>query len=411
MSKVKLLIVLILLGIGLNAQPLLGQSFNDDPFLQPVSKKHLLKADGNNPEVKKMIIDRDNTVLVLTDQGVFVVIEGQLVKDRRFRPLTNFIPVDIALQDGTDAVYYLYEGRYLSNAYAGLPYGEFEEGAYNQIAVNQSGDVLLAGQNNYKLVKDDSEALGNSSSEILEVQVYNDDFFIHTAEGVSIYKDGNFERVVNDRNIEAWTFGKRELFIANDDGYYSLSTSNWREKLTLKTAIPITPVTSMAFRDGTLWAGTHSGMFSTQDYEDYRYFASRRWLASDQVLDVGVDSKGNAFALTKESVSEVQYNAMTLHQKAQYFHEKVRKRHLRLGLIGIVRLSEPGDLTTTEMVDTDNDGLWSAFYAGSEVFRYATTKEEEARKNAMETFMSFERLLSINQLEGFPSRTFARKGY
>ena len=37
--------------------------------------------------------------------------------------------------------------------------------------------------------------------------------------------------------------------------------------------------------------------------------------------------------------------------------------------------------------------------------------EEEARRNAWETFEALERLETINPLEGFPSRTFERKGF
>ena len=71
----------------------------------------------------------------------------------------------------------------------------------------------------------------------------------------------------------------------------------------------------------------------------------------------------------------------------------------------------PGDLSTAEMVDTDNDGLWSSFYLGSEAFRYAVTKDPEAKRYAWECFEAYERLISINQFKGFPSRTFERKGY
>ena len=71
----------------------------------------------------------------------------------------------------------------------------------------------------------------------------------------------------------------------------------------------------------------------------------------------------------------------------------------------------PGDLSTAEMVDTDNDGLWSSFYLGSQAFRYAVTKDAEAKQYVWESFSAYERLISINQLKGFPSRTFERKGY
>lgn len=386
-------------------------SFVDDPFLQPISKKYLLEENEPQLEMKKLVVDRDDNVYALTNEGVYIIIDNRFVRDRRHHPLTDLVPLDITLQSNTGVLYYLYEDNYLSNAYAGTPYGEFEKGRYSHIAVNKSGDVFLAGASHIKLFRDGSGIEHAITEEIRSAKSCGEVFYVQTNTGISKYSDGRLRQVVDEPEIEAWTFGNDELFISIRDGYYSVSTADWEQKRDVKTKIPVTPITSMAYRHGTLWAGTEKGMFSTENFNDYRYFASLRWLASDQVIDTGVDSNGNAFALTEEGISEVRYKSMTLHKKAQYFYDKIRKRHLRLGLIGEVRLENPGDLSTAEMIDTDNDGLWTAFYMGSEIFRYAVTQDPEARSNALETFMSYERLLSLNPLDGFPSRTFERKGF
>ena len=391
--------------------PLHAQSFLDSHFLQPVSEKYLLEADSGSFMMKKMVIDRDDNVYALTDKGLYVIIEERLVHDRRFLPLIDMNPVDVTVQYDAGALYYLYEDHYLSNAYAGHPYGEFESGAFTHIAVNESGDVLLAGNRNFSIRSDGAEQTGRSSGEIQRVQARGDDFFIETETGISILENNSLLEVVQDHDIQSWVFGNNELFIATSEGYYSVADSNWSLMREQTSKVPVYPMTSLAFHNGTLWAGTDMGMFSTDNHENYRYWASKRWLSSDHVLDVAVDSKGNGYALTKEGISEVHFKTMTLKDKADYFHDKVRKRHLRLGLIGEVRLEEPGDITTAEMIDTDNDGLWTSFYISSEIFRYATTGNRQARASAMEVFMSYERLLSINPLDGFPSRTFARKGY
>ena len=67
-------------------------------------------------------------------------------------------------------------------------------------------------------------------------------------------------------------------------------------------------------------------------------------------------------------------------------------------------------ITTAVAVDNDNDGLWTSLYLGSQAFRYATTGEEIARRYVWESFESYERLLTVNPLKGFPSRTFERRG-
>lgn len=401
--------ILIVLLLGCNRSN--DQSFVDNSFLQPVSKKYLVQGTDSDLQMKKMVIDRDDNVYVLTDQGLFILIEGHLVRDQRYRPLADKEPVDVTIQSSTGILYYLYEDHYLSNAHAGKPYGEFESHEYTHIAVNESGEVLLAGEKNFALETNGSSITGKSEETITEVKAHEGDFFIMTDTGIYTYRDEGFRKVVDDPKIITWAFGDDQVFISNDKGFYSVSNENWKEKESLRTKIPVIPAISMAYQDGYLWAGSDIGLYATKNLEDYRYYASRRWLADDRVLDVDISSDGDVYALTNKGVSAIHFKEMTLKDKADYFYKKVRKRHLRYGLIGEVRLQEPGDLTTTEMIDTDNDGLWTSFYLGSEVFRYATTGDSEAKEYAMESFEAFERLISINPLEGFPSRTFARKGF
>lgn len=391
--------------------PLFSQSFLDSHFLQPVSKKYPIVNPSDSYEMKKLVIDRDDNVYALTDQGLFIIIEDQLVRDMRFRPLADLNPVDITIQSGAKALYYLYEDRYLTNAYAGLPYGEFEPGSFQHIAVNESGTILLAGDQNFKLVSGGSEFQGRSQESILQIKARGNEFYVETGSGIYLIEGDALSLIAAEEDIQSWEFGNNELFIATSDGYYSLADSNWSLLLPLQTKVPVTPITSLVFHNGRLWAGTEMGMSSTDNHDKYRYWASKRWLLDDDVMDVAVDSKGNSYALTNEGISQVHFKTMTLKDKADYFHDKVRKRHLRLGLIGETRMDEPGDVATTQLVDTDNDGLWTSFYMGSEIFRYAATNDPVARANAMETFMSYERLLSINQLDGFPSRTIERKGF
>jgi hypothetical protein len=74
-------------------------------------------------------------------------------------------------------------------------------------------------------------------------------------------------------------------------------------------------------------------------------------------------------------------------------------------------LLDPADPTSLRLNDTDNDGLWTIFWFGSQVFRYLTTGEEEAKQYVWESFEAYERLISIHHIPGFSARTFERKGY
>ncbi|WP_236979070.1 hypothetical protein [Membranihabitans maritimus] len=402
-------LLFVCLAVGLNTVS--AQSFVDEEYLQPISIKYPLKGSNEEMELQKILIDRDDNVYALSEEAMYVILDGQLVKDDRYLPLQGMVPKDLTIQSETGNLYYLFDDHYLSNAHAGVPYGDFDSGKFEQIAVSSSGKVLVTGGHEFQLFSEEFATSGREPDAILEVKAHGDDFFIRTEFGISKYEDGRFTPVVSKGGILSWEFGENQLFVSTHEGIFSVSTDNWKETMGAVSRLPVLEVTCMDFSNGKLWAGTEIGAFSTSDFEKFNYFQSGRWLLQDGVIDIAIDSKGNTYALTEGGISEIKYKSMTLGKKAEYFHDKVRKRHLRLGLIGETRLRKRGDLTTAELIDTDNDGLWTCFYLGSEVFKYATTGDPQAKKNALESFESFERLISINQLDGFPSRTFARKGF
>jgi hypothetical protein len=110
-------------------------------------------------------------------------------------------------------------------------------------------------------------------------------------------------------------------------------------------------------------------------------------------------------------LNKIEFRPLTLAAKAAWYDRKIRLRHVRFGLTGERRLTVPGDITSSEMVDTDNDGGWSSYYLASQVFRYAATRQPEARANAWEVFAALERLREIAGTNGFFARTFERKGF
>jgi hypothetical protein len=51
---------------------------------------------------------------------------------------------------------------------------------------------------------------------------------------------------------------------------------------------------------------------------------------------------------------------MTLEEKSRAFIDRIQARHNRWALTATSELRVPGDLSTNQMVSTDNDGLWTA---------------------------------------------------
>jgi hypothetical protein len=128
------------------------------------------------------------------------------------------------------------------------------------------------------------------------------------------------------------------------------------------------------------------------------------------VIDIASDANGDIYLLTPDGLNKIKYITQTLADKAKKYQDDIRKYHMRFGWVNEIRYKTPADMKTAHSEDNDNDGLWTSLYLGSQAFRYATTGEPIARRYVWESFESFERLLTVNPLKGFPSRTFERRG-
>jgi len=116
----------------------------DKPFSQDVSVKFRLHPDLAGAEMRKLCIDKDGVVHVLTDRGLTRLFGDMLAADRSFRPLAGKIAKDIALSRAGD-LYHLFDDGWLSNAEAGAPGARFARpGAFDQIAVDSSTNLVLA---------------------------------------------------------------------------------------------------------------------------------------------------------------------------------------------------------------------------------------------------------------------------
>ncbi|MEP7257662.1 MAG: hypothetical protein ABI687_04730 [Flavitalea sp.] len=384
----------------------------DKKFSQPVSVKYLVPESLKGAELKKLVIDYNDVVYTLTSKGLYYVSEGKLVKDIRYTPLADLTPVDITIQEGSGHLYYLYADHFLTNGYAGVPYGNFPAGKFDKIAVTADGSVLLAGDEKVAVYQ-----LGNlkeinwNGKAIISVHSWEGLFYIRTAEGVYKLKGDEWVLLHEGKGLKAITFRKNEIVLGTSGGYYGISLLNGKSTFPLQTAVPVQDIDCLISVNGKIWAGTPQGGFEQQSPGNFRYYASKRWLNDDRVTGIASDSKGNIYLLTPSGLNQVHFLQQTLAEKTAYFQDNIRQRHIRYGFIANLILQKQGDLASGQLKDTDNDGLWSAFYLGSQVFRYAVTKEPEAKRYAWEAFEAFERIISINPLKGFPARTFERTGY
>ncbi len=385
---------------------------SDTSFIQPVSVKYSLSGELKGSTLKKVVIDYNDRIYVLTNEGLGRVQGDQIVKDLLYRPLADKIPLDITIQEGTGALYYLYNDHFLSNTDAGKPFGKLPYGQFDKIAVSADSGILLSGNGTIGLFKNGALHLIKSpAGSALAIQSYKNIFYILYADGVYNLEQNKLNLISKGHGLKDFTFRDKEIILGTKKGYYAIDKSTGDTVIPLQMKIPIQNINELMISNGKLWAGTGKGAFMKKREGKFRYYASKRWLNEDNVISMASDPDGNMYFLTPTGLNEIQFTRMTYLQKAKYFQHEIRKRHIRYGLLASDILNTPGDLATAEMADTDNDGLWTSFYLGSQAFRYAVTKDPRAGRYCWESFAAYERLLSISSVKNFPARTFERTGY
>ncbi|HVY71111.1 MAG TPA: hypothetical protein VHH73_14360, partial [Verrucomicrobiae bacterium] len=392
----------------------------DEPFLQDVAVRIETAKELGQPVFRKLCVDKEGVPYVLSDKGMARVFDHALAPDHSFRPLAGQLPKDIAVSPQGD-LYYLFEDRWLSNGRTGEPLGHFPPGSFDTIAVADDGTVWLSGKGRLARMRGNQIDYPSTSA--------SGSAWIIQPAGLeampALAVDGQL-KWKNSAHLSGVTAlarrGDGEILVGTHDGYLGIDRMDGHETTTRQTKLPWTDITRIFPVADGVWFGTTRGAFFQRSrpaegpalpegVNGVRYYASRRWLKDDVVVDLAIDPEGSLWVLTKTGLNKIEFRSMTLAQKAAHFDKKIRQRHIRYGLSAERRLPVSGDIASSEMIDTDNDGGWSSYYLASQAFRYAATGSREARRNAWEVFYALERLQTINSLPGFSSRTIERHGF
>ena len=393
--------------------PIIGaRPVKDTPFLQDVSEKLAINPELDGAAFRKIAVNRDGIVYVLTDRGLSRLFDNTLALDHSFRPLAALRPRDITMQSGE--LLYLYNDRFLANGWAGKVKIHLPPGRFEKFVVAENGFALLAGPTHMALAQGGSlielnHPIGAKSES--KLFSWQNEFFVLTERQVYRLKEREWKILHEGSDLTTLGFRANDMFIGTKRGFHAIDLKTGRETLPRQTRLPVTHITCLVPNADGVWAGTPRGLFHRNRNGEIRYYASKRWLMDDSVIDIALDHEGSVLALTQAGLSKIVFQQMTLAEKATHYERKIRQRHMRYGLCSELRLLRAGDISSAEMIDTDNDGSWSAYYMASQAFRFAATGDPQAHANAWETFEALERLESINGLKGFPSRTIERKGF
>lgn len=384
----------------------------DVPFKQATSVKYVLSEELKDAQFKKVVVDYNDIVYVLTDKGLFRDYnEDELSKDLFYRLLDKKKPVDICVQEGTGYLYYLYADQFLTNAHAGTIYEYFPKNEYRRILVNEQDQVMLLGNKKGALYQRTKKManLKLPDGVLVEAYVHDQKFYYLTTDAIYVLENMDWKLLHKGGNLTALAFRNNTIFVGSTDGFYAVDSYEGQTVLDRNNKLPVPNISEMLQVGNQLWFGSENGAF-LQEPDRFRYFAGRRWLDHNKVVDITSDSRGDLYFLTPTGLNKVKYITQTLAEKTKKIEDDIRKYHMRFGWVNEFRYGSPGDLKTAHSMDNDNDGLWTSLYLGSQAFKYAVTGEELAKRYVWESFECYERLLTVNPLKGFPARTFERRG-
>lgn len=152
---------------------------------------------------------------------------------------------------------------------------------------------------------------------------------------------------------------------------------------------------------GDLWIGTKRGAIR-HTAGQFHYFAGVRWLPHDNVNGIAASSN-TVYIATDKGLGVIEYEPYTLQKKAAYYERHMEEwGQKRLGLVH--KLEWDDELKEFVRELGDNDGGYSCDYLAAAAYRYAVTKDPEARREAVNSFQTIRWLEAMTGLPGFPAR-------
>ncbi len=147
-----------------------------------------------------------------------------------------------------------------------------------------------------------------------------------------------------------------------------------------------------------MWFGTHLGAIRF-DEAGWHYRQGPLWLPDDDVRQIMVDAQNRTWIATATGLGLLEQRPLTLAQKAAFYEAEIARfiKRTAYGYVAEAALRKPGDKTTADPQDSDNDGLWTAMYGAGECFAYAATHDPQAKERAAKAFEALRFLQKVTQ--------------
>ena len=243
---------------------------------------------------------------------------------------------------------------------------------------------------------------------------YRDNLLVGTNESLASYRLGRLQQkpgqvfettVQHVQGVGAMAVSGECLWIGAHDRVITHRRGGGRRFYSGNEGVPFTEFTcaAPAANEG-IWFGTTRGAI-VYDGTHWFYRAGQRFLPDNHVNGIAVQQDGTAWVATPKGLSRIVRKPLPLAEKAAAYEQIVDQRHRRLGEY-IIRcsFSEPGNLESSSLNETDNDGLYTAMYGAAQCFRFAATKDPAAKATAQRAFRALKLLFDATGIPGFPAR-------
>jgi streptogramin lyase len=386
----------------------------DTPFLQEYHEPTGPDDDEGAKEVRSIDVDQNDEVWIATAAGVYVKEPDSnhwqriIVGEKRGPSYAVVADGHSTVWMGTwDGVYGYRHGNLHKHEAVTGPISVICRAPEGVYCLGPRGIWLYAdGQwktKPYRIAKSIRDAVADGQGGLW---VATDVGLYHCRESATtLYQN---ERELISSYVRGLAFDDRGRLWAGGLGGVSVRAGNRRvETLTTDDGLSSAWVTSIdRSPEGVMWVGTPVGVVRYDREGRHSLRFSRRWLLDDRINDVAFDNAGNAWVATAGGVSAIKRRRMTLAAKADYFYRVLMERHIRPPWIaGHCRLQTPGDLSSWQPEDDDNDGEYTGLYLAMESLRYAVTRNPDARAKAAKAFSFLTFLQEVTDTEGFFART------
>ncbi len=386
----------------------------DQPFVQETHTAFSVgKAKGSN-QVRSIAVDHNQNIWIATAEGIYQKADNS----------GSWIPIITGEERGPSyAIAMMADGTMLLGTWNGL-YSSHDGELRKEIGPQPPISVLAtSGNKTYALGPHGIWQWTDGTWKLLDYKISravrdaktneNGDLWIATDVGLYFCKGGKTELLQNTTELiscytKALAFApNQDLWIGGMGGVTIRDDNKMTKTLTTKTGLSSAVVNCIEKGpDDLMWVGTDVGVVRFDSSYNHSLRFSKRWLTDNCVNDIAFDQKGDAWIATNNGVSCIHRGKMTMADKEENYYSQLMKKHIRNPWIcGNLRLDVPGDTTTWHNTDDDNDGEYTGGYLAMESFRYAVTKNEDARIKARKAFDFLALLQTVTGTEGFFART------